>query len=452
MNATFLDLDKMKAKKLADLFSTIDAFFLGDSMSDAPISHMQSSHLINPRIPSQRHESDYAIAVPKKFEAQWKANSPAINIFLNNNERPRLRILLINDDDTDSITESWLRENLGCWSKHHNLNNTEITVIKSRDLKTKMRKLSNGYFHSVFFNNGSKSIDRKVQSTLFQIPSVVPIFMTSGQEPELDSSLRTRIKVISSTSIIAEGQLINLIEPIAERNGLLETEANVEQISGELADLAIFTEEPHRIYESHESPLYRLDNVLDSYSMQTLSSRLSDYINGLVKRAVHSYQPSYSIKDLQELKISDFVPENLSRAISDLRESLIKNFNELIEGVQIFNDPIISFKNSLKNINLLAQIKDELNVCLQARISDLKAFMSIYWGGCGYYKPRALALKEKLIPTIEQALEQEHLEVNGLDGERRELANKFNNLLDETHKLRNQIRDQLYALKDRLAI
>lgn len=446
MNATFLSLDSLKAKRLAKLFSTIDAFFIGDRVSDAPIHHLPNTHIIYNRINADHHETDYAVAVPKKFSQEWQSNTTGRPEEISTEElgtKPRLRILLITDD-SDSNVESWLREHLGCWSKHHNLNNAEITVINSKLPVNIQAKIMNKCFDTVFIDTNKLNLsnDRIGGFANYEIKkynSDQAVVIISDDEIKLEDYQKDNVTILPKASIINERVITDYIKPIAEKNGILfDNDADKKfQLSAKLASLQLFVE---------SSYLHRIDLELVGSNGE---QEFNEIILGLPERQVTPQTQDHTkiITELNKIKLKEGAPKELRIALRNFRSTLIQVLPEILTTVDDFTLKF-GFESWVEELDRLVRTKNEFDICLEADQSDLETYMDIHWGGCGDYKLRRIALKENLLPNIEEGLkvlEQWFIEKPGTD-----LSKAFNGLVGASKNLRLKIKEQIKALIERL--
>lgn len=465
MNATFHDLSEYSPESQAGLIGEGDTFFIGDPYREGPIPHLTGTHWVENRIPDNRHETDFAIAVPNSFRPLWDLNSTGRldNADVDLGNRPRLRILLITDKP-ENKAEFWLRENIGCWSSHHNLSYAEFTVTNSIDIassKEIRNRMGHKYyslaivdsdeFKSGKHRNVSSFIFYEIDSpALYGIPTVVVDNEAGVEKEEYES-----FNIIPRQAIISdeEGQLTEVLDKAARKKKILvDGDAEVQaQVSDSLSNLAMFARDNH---------LGRLDRVLgSSYHLE----KTGELISRFVVRGTEEKTTRHHSKFMED---DSRLEESLTKFESDLAEvddqmaSPLRKFSEALKPAleQVVEEADDSspkwhlayhLKDISKKYRLLSLFNQELDFCLEEPVDDVRTFLHLYVSGCGWAKHRDEYMVYDLVRTnkyVVGELQKQKFQSTDEEESRANLGNAYNGVIEAELALRKQIVSKMRKL------
>ena len=333
MNAVFDDILEPDARALAGLFSTLDAFFIGDESQDAPIRYL-GNHDLEYRIQVanfvkdikiSRHEKDYAIAIPKSYQAAWQANNTQRPKYQapENIDKPGLRLLVIESHGLDPSINSTqissrLRDNIGCWSNKNSMRNAVVDdvlidrgqTIRNLDLAPQaIQRIKDGYYHGIIINGFQHDIAALTQYAflLRSLNQGMPV-ITVTNDPTPESEL-TRLKKlgfipVDSFTVTSEAGVTPYIDNIAHKAGISTNANNADGTGSPLYGLG------HEIGEM----LYTISDI------QALDTNLISFISQVKKadtdmmmldhylfNRFNQYQQNYSQVNLDSFR--DFIKE-----------------------------------------------------------------------------------------------------------------------------------------------
>ena len=438
MNAVFDDIDAEAAERLGGLFSTLDAFIIGDESQDAPLRYLKN-HDIEYRIQEadlekrkfvDRHTKDYAVAIPAQYKAAWHLNSTQRPEYTEpkNVDKAGLRLLVLQNNElrqtrrgktTNDSIATMLRDNIGCWSNANSLRNAVVdeVLVENYDAplehlpKLTLDRVKDGYYHGVIVSGYSdrEDLPQRVGFVISAINPELPTILVSEGESFGSDLNKFGFIIVRPGEIMSQDAFTPYINSMAQKAGILPA-LDTDRIEAKGSLMFGLGVKLRSVFENHGS-LLLLSNFLNRYAKIENTQRQTVLSNGILKdlefiNKVTQNTDLESFRNFVNLFLELINPDN-----EDLTELRISSelANELLQILP-------RLKDLAEDLPFTALIDQELEKLQTADPKLIGELMKSYIGLCfrsGNFGQAFDLMNNDSIPLSQEAIERAQQSIIG---------------------------------------